>query len=74
MKKNQIILQKMYQMGEASCHNTNSLEILLVSSALNENVSWPPRSPDLTPLDFFLWGTLKDVYIRLVEGLQNKKK
>lgn len=40
----------------------------------NENVSWPPRSPDLTPLDFFLWGTLKDVYMRLVEGLQNKKK
>lgn len=21
---------------------------------------WPPRSPDLTPLDFFLWGYLKD--------------
>ncbi|EZA47816.1 hypothetical protein X777_15340 [Ooceraea biroi] len=20
---------------------------------------WPPRSPDLTPLDFFLWGHLK---------------
>lgn len=22
-------------------------------------VAWPPRSPDLTPLDFFLWGTMK---------------
>jgi hypothetical protein len=22
---------------------------------------WPPRSPDLTPLDFFLWGHLKSV-------------
>lgn len=22
-------------------------------------VEWPPRSPDLTPLDFFLWGHLK---------------
>ena len=22
---------------------------------------FPPRSPDLTPLDFYLWGTLKDV-------------
>ena len=21
---------------------------------------WPPRSPDLTPLDFFLWGYVKD--------------
>lgn len=22
-------------------------------------VEWPPRSPDLNPLDFFLWGYLK---------------
>lgn len=22
-------------------------------------VAWPPRSPDLNPLDFFLWGHLK---------------
>lgn len=28
-------------------------------------VEWPPRSPDLTPLDYFLWGFLKDkVYER----------
>ena len=26
--------------------------------------SWPPRSPDLTPCDFFLWGLIKDtVYV-----------
>jgi hypothetical protein len=24
-------------------------------------VEFPPRSPDLTPLDLHLWGTLKDV-------------
>lgn len=24
-------------------------------------IEWPPRSPDLTPLDFFLWGHLKSV-------------
>lgn len=23
-------------------------------------VNWPARSPDLTPLDFFLWGFIKD--------------
>lgn len=22
-------------------------------------IAWPPRSPDLTPLDFFFWGTMK---------------
>jgi hypothetical protein len=25
---------------------------------------WPPRSPDLIPFDFFLWGYIKDrVYV-----------
>ena len=27
---------------------------------LGHNVEWPPRSPDLTPCDYFLWGYLKD--------------
>ncbi|KDR19265.1 hypothetical protein L798_06685, partial [Zootermopsis nevadensis] len=22
----------------------------------DDPVPWPPRSPDITPLDFFLWG------------------
>ena len=26
-------------------------------------INWPPRSPDLTPLDFCLWGLMKsEVY------------
>ena len=29
------------------------------------NISWPPRSPDITSLDYFLWGYIKsEVYIR----------
>jgi hypothetical protein len=24
-------------------------------------IPWPPRSPDITPLDFFLWGYVKDI-------------
>ena len=27
--------------------------------ALNHQIEWPPRLPDLTPLDLFLWGHLK---------------
>lgn len=27
-------------------------------------IEWPPRSPDLTPPDFFLWGYLKDIVYR----------
>ena len=26
----------------------------------NGPTPWPPRSPDITPLDFFLWGYVKD--------------
>ncbi|GBN08000.1 hypothetical protein AVEN_36565-1 [Araneus ventricosus] len=27
-------------------------------------LSWPPKSPDLTPCDFFLWGYVMDkVYV-----------
>ena len=32
--------------------------------ALHHPQEWPPRSPDLTPCDFFLWGYLKSkVYV-----------
>ena len=34
-------------------------------------ISWPARSPDLTPLDFWLWGYLKDhVYGQQLSTLQ----
>lgn len=34
-------------------------------------VQWPARSPDLSPLDFFLWGTLKNmVYKETVETVE----
>ena len=39
------------------------------------DLDWPPRSPDLTPPDFFLWGYLKPkVYVnkpRTVEELKD---
>jgi hypothetical protein len=41
-----------------------------------EPVGWPPRSPDLAPLDFYLWGHLKAkvyaVKTRSVEHLQEQ--
>ena len=27
-------------------------------------IAWPPRSPNITPLDFFSWGYVKDVVYR----------
>ena len=35
---------------------------------------WPPRSPDITPLDFFLWGYVKDtVFSTPVPDITNLK-
>ena len=28
--------------------------------SLKSEFIWPPRSPDLNPLDFYLWGDMKD--------------
>ena len=28
------------------------------------HTAWPPRSPDLTPLDFLAWGFIKDVVVQ----------
>ncbi|KFM70899.1 hypothetical protein X975_03732, partial [Stegodyphus mimosarum] len=37
-------------------------------------IPWPPRSPDITPLDFFLWGFVKDnVYRRRVSNMDDLK-
>jgi len=37
-------------------------------------IEWPPRSPDLTPPDFFLWGVLKEaVYQTKSQSLEDLK-
>lgn len=37
--------------------------------------AWPPRSPDLTPLDFFFWGYIKDiVYKTVVADLEDLRR
>lgn len=38
-------------------------------------VPWPPRSPDLTPCDFFLWGEIKRrVYVEEAQSLDDLKR
>lgn len=49
----------------APAHRSRAVQELLHDNfnnrivALNQPIEWPPRSPDLTPCDFFLWGHLK---------------
>ncbi|KAJ4433016.1 hypothetical protein ANN_15273 [Periplaneta americana] len=41
----------------------------------NVPIAWPPRSPDLTPLDFFLWGYIKDkVYATPIRDLRDLRE
>lgn len=38
-------------------------------------IEWPPRSPDITPLDFFLWGYLKSkVYVNRPNNIDDLKE
>ena len=55
-----------FQQDGAKCHTTEvKLDVLrpvfedriIIRKA---DVVWPPRSCDLTPLDYYLWGTVKD--------------
>lgn len=40
--------------------------------ALYHDIEWPPRSPDLTPCDFFLWGYIKSkVYVTPPQSIED---
>ena len=49
----------------APCHRSRTVTERLTQLfgdrvvSFHRDVEWPPRSPNLTPLDFFLWGYLK---------------
>ena len=51
-----------YQQDGATCHTSNAsvrvIESFFKDRIISKNL-WPPRSPNLTPADFFLWGLLK---------------
>lgn len=54
-----------FQQDGAPCHTANQTMQFLQRKfpgrvvSKNGDIDWPPRSPDLTPPDFFLWGYLK---------------
>jgi len=57
--------QMYFQHDGASPHYTRHVRQYLNDSFLNRwlgrggPVAWPPRSPDLTPLNYYLWGHMK---------------
>lgn len=69
-----------FQQDGAPCHfATETIDLLEEKFggsiiARNGPVPWPPRSCDLTPLDFFLWGYLKSlVYANKPQTIEDLK-
>ena len=58
-----------FKQDEATCHTTNvKIDLLLTVFenriiSRNSDVDWLSPSCDLTPLDYFLWDTVKIVFI-----------
>ena len=48
-----------------SCFVTDVLNERFPDAWIGRNgpIPWPPRSPDLSPLEFFLWGYIKNIVL-----------
>lgn len=80
IKRQRALRNTWFQQDGATSHTARETMALLKKTFPNRlisrfgNVSWPPRSPDLTPADFFLWGYLKSkVYVTNPSNLQELK-
>lgn len=70
------------QQDSAPCHHALVVQDILAETLLGcltgrqaELIVWPLRSPDITPLDFFLWGFGKtQVYQTPVDGLSDLRR
>lgn len=55
-----------FQQDGCPAHNSRQVQTFLTETfgekiiSTNGPVRWPARSPDLTPLDFYLWGFVKN--------------
>ena len=68
-----------FMQNGASAHTSNIVKEYL-SRKLGNNwvcrgpIDWPARSPDLTPYDFFFWGSVKDkVHSERIKCLEHIK-
>lgn len=61
-------IRMMWFMQDGHPAHTSNIGLQSVRLVFQERIissrtrhEWPPRSPDLTPCDFFLWGYIKEV-------------
>ncbi|GFU92297.1 uncharacterized protein TNCV_1338781 [Trichonephila clavipes] len=66
-KNNHDVQELWFQQDGATCHTARATIDLLKDTFGDRLISrfgpvnWPPRSCDLTPLDYFLWGYVKSL-------------
>lgn len=64
--REQVLNDIWYQQDGCPAHNTREVQELLMQEFNNKlianhgPISWPARSPDIAPLDFYLWGYVKN--------------
>ncbi|GFU86770.1 putative DD41D transposase [Trichonephila clavipes] len=64
---NHDVQELLFQQDGATCHTAHATIDLLKDTFGDRLISrfgpgnWPPRSCDLTPLDYFLWGYVKSL-------------
>ena len=58
-----------FQQDGATCHTARSVRDFLENACPQhiEPEAWPPKSPDLNPMDFFVWGELQRLVYRGVK-------
>lgn len=70
--------QYYFQQDGAPAHKAKSVQAWLKSKFQDRFIDkdlWPPRSPDLNPCDYFLWGYLKDkVYAKQFDSIEALKE
>jgi len=71
--RNSLISQEKhwFQHGDAAAYFAHQVREHLTATynshwiGQGRSMAWPPRSPDLTPMDFFLWGHIKALFYML---------
>ena len=78
----ELVINDMWFQQDGATSHTARVTIDLLEGKFSERVisrngpvEWPPRSCDLTPLDFFLWGHIKSlVYANKPETLRPQRQ
>ncbi|CAI6370202.1 unnamed protein product [Macrosiphum euphorbiae] len=81
-KENEVDLEKIWFQQDAATAHTARVSIAFLQTIFpgrvisrHGDVPWPPRSPNSTPSDFFLWGYLKlKVYVDKPRNIQELKE